>query len=186
MSKVIAITGHRPDDFLKSHYTLESAKTNIEDIIVALKRQYGEVSFNVGGALGVDQWAADACIKHGIPYHLYLPFMPKIQTKYWKKEDKDCLNEQIKNAKSLTICDPSGITYDEKYKFAEKYQDRNEAMVDNCNIVVAFWLGKRRGGTYNCIKYALKQSKQAFNGLDGLNIICEQNLKEGWTPQKGE
>ena len=32
-------------------------------------------------------------------------------------------------------------------------------MVDNADILLAFWSGKRHGGTWNAIQYALKVGK---------------------------
>jgi len=55
-------------------------------------------------------------------------------------------------------------------------------MVDCADFVVAFWVGKRRGGTFNTMKYALKQSKFVFNGLNELRPVFSESLKLGWTP----
>jgi len=177
----ITITGHRPDTFLQSHISEYLAKKKISDVLGGLKRQYGkDLSFNIGGAIGVDQWAGTACVEQDINFKLYLPFIPKVQSKYWKKEDVEALNLLIENANSLTIVDPSG-----NYN-VYRYEERNRLMVDNSTFVVAFWLGKKKGGTFNCIKYALNKSKFVAHGFDNLRLLFNEDLKSGWTPNLEE
>lgn len=183
MITTIAITGHRPDSFLQSHYSLETIKRLAEDTIFVLKKQYdGNLMFNVGGAIGTDQWAADACIALNIKYKIYLPFTPEVQSKFWSEEHKSVLRDQIMKANGLEIVDPTG-----KYHVS-KYQERNKRMVDDANFVLAFWVGKRKGGTYNCIKYALKQSKLVYNALEEESIgenkfLVNDDIINGWTPR---
>lgn len=179
---VVAVTGHRPDAFLISHYGPKSVKRIAEDMIFILKKQYREdLTLNLGGAIGADQWAGQACILLNIAYKLYLPFPPEVQSKYWSQEHKEELLRQINQAKELEIIDPLG-----KYHVS-KYQERNKRMVDDADFVLAFWVGKRKGGTFNCIKYALKQSKFVYNALDENSFIDNrfvslEDLKTGWTP----
>jgi uncharacterized phage-like protein YoqJ len=41
-----------------------------------------------------------------------------------------------------------------------KMQKRNEYMVDNSDFVIAVFDGEQKGGTFNCIKYALNQTNR--------------------------
>ena len=173
----ISITGHRPDEFLKSHYNFETVKRIIDDTVCVMKRTYGnELRFITGGAIGVDQWFAEACLDHSVQYEMYLPFLPKIQSKLWGDEDKALFNRLMKHSSGLTIIDPSG-GYDSR-----GYQIRNIKMVDDSGFTIAFWVGRKSGGTFNCMKYALSQSKFVLHGLDGLKMIFNQDLKDGWRP----
>lgn len=173
----ITISGHRPDTFLQSHYPLGLAKEQISGVISGLYRQYNKgLMFNIGGALGADQWATQACIEQNIPFCLYLPFPFEKHTYYWEKDQKDELNYFLRRASQVHIISPEG-SYN-----PQNYQVRNEAMVDNSMFLVAFWLGKRRGGTYNCMKYALEKSKFVANGFDDLRLLFSQDLEKGWTP----
>jgi uncharacterized phage-like protein YoqJ len=43
------------------------------------------------------------------------------------------------------------------------YHDRNHWMVDNADRVLAYWSGKKSGGTYACVQYAEKQGKRVRN-----------------------
>ena len=170
----ITITGHRPDDFLVSHYSLDTVERIADDVVCILKRQYDDLIFNIGGALGTDQIVGNVCLKYGIPYHVFLPFSMSEMTRYWKQEDKDNLQKQIDNASGIFVCEP--------YFNNSAYQKRNIKMVDNSAFVVSFWVGKRRGGTFNCMEYALQKSKFVFNALDDLRPIFKEDLKKGWTP----
>ena len=173
----IAITGHRPDAFLVSHYEDSQVKRIADDIVCVFKREFGDdLCFNLGGSTGVDQWVGSACIEHGVKYHLFLPFLPQVQNKFWDEECKLELDRQMKNAAGITISDLSG-----KY-IPELYQVRNKLMVDSSHFLVAFWVGKRRGGTYNTIKYALEKSKFVYNALNDRKPINIADLKKGWTP----
>jgi uncharacterized phage-like protein YoqJ len=175
----IAITGHRPDAFLVSHYLLETIQRAANDMVAIFKREHkDELMFNLGGAIGVDQWVGAACIDQNVPYVLYLPFHPDVQSKFWTQEQKDELARQVKFAAGINIVEPNP----EAEYFIGNYQKRNERMIDEANFVVAFWVGKRRGGTYNAIKYGLKKSKFVFNALDNLCPLFNENLKKGWTP----
>jgi len=66
------------------------------------------------------------------------------------------------------------------------YQERNKKLVDSSDFLLAFWVGKKRGGTFNAIKYALDQSKLVYNGLNNNSLIDINNLSNGWNPSLGE
>jgi uncharacterized phage-like protein YoqJ len=175
----IAITGHRPDSFLVSHYNVESIKRLAGDIVAAFSREHkGQALFNLGGAIGVDQWVGDACIEQDVPFYLYLPFHPDMQSKYWGPEQKKELARQIEHARGIHIIEPNiEIPYN-----PANFIKRNEKMIDDANFVVAFWVGKRRGGTFHAVKYGLESSKFVFNALNELKPIFKDDLKSGWTP----
>lgn len=174
---IVCITGHRPDSFLVSHYKVETVARVASDIACALKREYGdELFFNLGGAIGADQWMGAAAIENNIKFGLFLPFLPQIQAKFWTHEQRAELDRQLKAASKIMVVDPSG-----EYNVA-KYHERDCLMVDEAHFVVAFWVGRRRGGTFETMKYALSKSKFVFNALDGLRPMFKQNLETGWTP----
>jgi uncharacterized phage-like protein YoqJ len=171
---IISVAGHRPDTYLLSHSSFDTIIRIASDTAYILKEEFkDDLKFNLGGAIGSDQWMGMACIEHNIKFDLYLPFPQEIQTKYWAEEQKLELDRQMKHASGITIIDPSG-NYDKA-----KYQERNERMISDSNFVVAFWVGRKTGGTFNSISYALKQSKFVFNALDGLRPIFKENLRKG-------
>lgn len=177
MRRTVCITGHRPDTFLVSHYDVDTIKRIASDTAWILKREYGEdLELCVGGAIGSDQWMGAAAIEHNIRFRLFLPFHPSIQSKYWSKEDKQELDRQMRRAAGITIIDPEN-DYD-----VAKYHQRDREMVNAADFTVAFWSGRRRGGTFQTMKYSLNQSKFVFNALDDLRPVFKYNLEEGWTP----
>ena len=54
--------------------------------------------------------------------------------------------------------------------------------LDDADFVVAFWVGKRRGGTFNTMRYALKKSKFVFNALNELRPVFKDDRAKGWSP----
>lgn len=51
----------------------------------------------------------------------------------------------------------------EEYKtdiFKQKFQKRNEYMVDNSSILIAYYDERESGGTFNCIQYAKSKNKE--------------------------
>jgi uncharacterized phage-like protein YoqJ len=173
----ICVTGHRPDAFIVSHYDEEAVKALAESVVEGFKRKYGEkLSFNLGGAVGVDQWMGMAAIDHEVRFSLFLPFPPHIQSRFWKEGQRFELGRQIKCASEIFIADSSG-----KYDVS-KYHERDKSMVDNCDFVLAFWVGRRRGGTFNTIRYALSKPKSVLNALNNLHPVLESDLESGWTP----
>lgn len=173
----ICITGHRPDSFLVSHYDEDTVKRIADDLVCVMKREYGDkLSFNLGGAIGSDQWVGAACIEHDARFSLYLPFLPQIQARYWNADQRAELDQQMRRASRIVIADTEG-----KYD-ASKYHERDRMMVDDADFVVAFWVGRRRGGTFGTMSYALSKSVLVLNALDGLRPVFSKTLEEGWTP----
>jgi uncharacterized phage-like protein YoqJ len=173
----ICITGHRPDAFLVSHYDEGSVKRVADDIVCVMKREYGDgLSFNLGGAIGTDQWVGSACIENGVKFSLYLPFLPQIQARFWHPEQREELNRQLRHASRIVVADTQG-----KYDPA-RYHERDRMMVDEADFVIAFWVGRRRGGTYGTVQYALSKSMIVLNAMDELRPVFSTALEEGWTP----
>lgn len=138
-----AFTGHRPKDL--SDYTQEDL---YRELNLLFEDRRPPARFITGGALGIDTWAAEYAIDHGIPLTLILPFTIPTMTKFWAKEDSERLHFHF------TMAELTSIIHREGYHVSA-YQRRNEAMVDHAHALLAFWTGKRFGGTYNCIRYAL-------------------------------
>lgn len=188
----VAITGHRPDAFIQSHYSEGQVQLIADGVVATFQRQYGSgqhtgagddceikappLAFNVGGCIGADQWVGRACIGAGVPYYLFMPMTLEVQSRYWSQNQTDELRSQVETSEGVDIVDPSG-----NYS-VQNYFIRDRRMVDNADIVVAFWVGKKKGGTYQTMKYALKQSKFVFNALDGLRPVFSEDLQKGWTP----
>jgi uncharacterized phage-like protein YoqJ len=140
---IVAFTGHRPQ-----HLSLpqrEFAKTEISRV---LRRLQPEAVIS-GMAPGVDIWAVEAALSLGIPFDAYVPFPG--QESRWSPEVRKRYFELLGYARTKRIVSPEFTR--------TAFQDRNVAMVDDCDVVIAVWNGKRSGGTYNCLKYARSVEK---------------------------
>lgn len=162
-------TGHRPGKY--GHYDIKHEKNKpiikaLTDTIELVIREENVHRFISGGALGVDTLAFYSVHKLKEKYPdikniLSLPF--EQQDKIWSAEQKKWYRKMIELADEVIYVD----TLDE-YKIKDvavgeyhpvKMQKRNEYMVDNSYVVIAFWDGSS-GGTGNCVRYARKQCGQ--------------------------
>jgi uncharacterized phage-like protein YoqJ len=152
---IICGTGHRPNKL--GGYSIE-VYSQIEGIIVDYLDDLGgdqrdDLTIISGGALGWDQCLASAASRWNIPYKMYLPFLD-FDSK-WPKSSRDHLNDLCSTAKEVRyVCDGGYAPW--------KMQVRNEAMVNDSDLVLAYWDGSA-GGTYNCIRYAEKVGKPIVN-----------------------
>lgn len=148
---IIAFTGHRPDKL--GGYKLPNP-TYIHvcrQIDKALKEFQPDECVS-GMALGIDQWAANICVRLKIPFIAAIPFAG--QEKMWPERSKRIYSVLLSKAASMvTISDGSYAP--------SKMQTRNEWMVDRCDKLIAVWDGSA-GGTGNCVKYAESIKKDIF------------------------
>lgn len=137
---IIACTGHRPSK-LPTSYNLKPLITlagqwldeNRPDIVIS------------GVALGWDQAVALAAIERGIPVHAYVPFIG--QADAWPPAAHATYQKILQACAEVRVISPGGYSPD-------KMQRRNEAMVNDCDLLLALWDGGPKGGTANCIAYA--------------------------------
>jgi uncharacterized phage-like protein YoqJ len=157
---IIAGTGHRPDD-LYGGYTDEGLQYLIwiaESALMRYKLIHKQHVDRIiaGGALGWDTALACAAIKGGYPLSIYVPFVG--QEKMWPEKSQNIYNKTLELADEVKIVCEGGYA-------AWKMQKRNEAMVNDCDRVLALWAGTP-GGTGNCVNYANKVEKPIDNCWD--------------------
>lgn len=144
-------TGHRPDKlggFSPSTFDrLVKFATTQLDIPI---RPHGMI---VGMALGWDQAVAVACIEIGIPVHAYIPF--KGQETMWPNDARELYDAILAGCERVKVVCEGGFA-------GWKMQRRNEAMVDDSQLVLALWNGSN-GGTANCVEYAKHWDKTMKN-----------------------
>lgn len=161
METSITITGHRPNKLYG--YNINSDKySNIRNIIDNIienlnNKGYDKIITYNGGALGIDQIFAEEMIKLKEKYNLYnIIAIPCVgQESKWPIIDK----ERYYNI--INKMDKKIILYD-KYTHS-CMNNRNKYMVDRSNYVFSFWDGELKGGTYNCVKYAISKKKIVIN-----------------------
>lgn len=153
----VALTGHRPEKLYG--YNLDTARYGklskaLEDLLIEVdaKEVYD------GMALGFDTVGAITVLEmresgRDIKLHCCIPCLG--HSSVWVNKKSIEMYDNI-----LEIADETTYVSDKPYT---KYcmQKRNEFMVDNSDIVIACWDGTK-GGTYNCIEYALKLGKKVL------------------------
>lgn len=156
MKKTCCVTGNRPNNFPwkygegreHENYLAKMAR-QVEKLI-----ESGYDLFLSGGALGVDQDFAETVLsfKKKVPEILLEIAVPcRAQAARWSEADQMRYRSILARADRVTV-------------LSEKYtrfcmQKRNEYMVEKSDLILAFWNGVKKGGTWNTIFYAKKQEK---------------------------
>lgn len=153
------VTGHRPRGFLWNYYNaslppqLKYLNAMRKEVLALIES--GRTDFLAGGALGVDTDFAETVLNfRDIKYpdlHLEIAVPCPDQEKHWALKDQDRYRKILQGANTVTAVSPHYTNY--------CMQKRNRYMVDASDVVLAFWNGEERGGTYNTILYATKQKK---------------------------
>lgn len=146
-------TGHRPD--VLGGYD-ESAELNLavkawlHDAVGRLIAK-GFDTFISGGALGVDQWAADAVLAYPeAKLIIALPFASYGSN--WPPNSQERLKALCDKAFKVEVVCEGGYE-------AWKNHERNKFMVDRAGVVVAVWNNSGDGGTASCVRYAFGRGK---------------------------
>lgn len=159
-----SFTGHRPKDiFGYDHDAWVPLVDKLETLVSDLVTQ-GVTTFISGGAQGVDQaafWAVNR-VKRKIPTIrnvLYLPF-PGFDRK-WKDVGVFSRREL---ALACKIADEVRYISDDNSYSPSKMLDRNQAMIDDSDIVIAVWCKGNyhtcRGGTADAMRRAEAAGKK--------------------------
>lgn len=160
---IISGTGHRPNKLFKSnYYSLENRiklKEFAKDKICEIRPR---VTLVISGmAQGWDWALAEAAVELNIPFDAYIPFTG--QESRWPKHTQEEYRNLLDKARNIKNIGGEGYA-------VYKMQNRNIAMVDDCESVLALWNGTK-GGTGNCIDYAKSINKDIINIWDDWNEI---------------
>ena len=160
-----AITGHRPTRFKfkynENHALCKKIKNSILEVFRILHDKNGVTRYYVGGALGVDIWAAEILLSlrkqpgYGdIKLIVAMPFENYYSG--WDEQSKKRLLTIIRNA---SYCTTVG-----KEAGAVSYKKRNYFMVDHAHFLLAVYDNDRkvRSGTGQTVNYALKKKCSIF------------------------
>lgn len=145
---ILGITGHRP----KKLYGYNDAHPGNMFIINAIGdffKEHKPEKVITGMALGVDQWAAQWCIKLEIPFMAAIPM--KGQEKMWPADSQKKYHWMI--SKAVAISESK-----ENESIFTAMDDRNKYIVDNSDQMLGVF-GGQPGGTRNCLEYAKKKEK---------------------------
>ena len=138
----IALTGHRPK-------RLKGQEDKIRKWIDEQLEKYntpenGRVYAFSGMAQGADQIFAKSAINHGCFTICCFPY----RKKNFHPEVKAIMNKANSNR-----------FISEKYTGNKVYWLRDKYLVDNCDVLLAVWDGKKKGGTWITVKYAQEIGK---------------------------
>ena len=149
IEKSVAFTGHRKVEY---NFDYKKLELFLQDLITK-----GYQNFFIGMALGFDTICFRTLenLKKSYPHIKLIACIPcKEQDKMFNFEQKQRYKNMLDNA-------------DYRVLISEKYtsycmQERNEFMVDNSSLVIAY-LQRNYGGTANTVNYANKTGKRVVN-----------------------
>jgi uncharacterized phage-like protein YoqJ len=139
----VGITGPRPENLcgVPDAHLRSSIRDQLE---IELEAHDGLVHAYSGMARGVDTVFATQALRMGIELHAVIPF-EGFEAR-WSAADQRKLETLLAKAASIQVVCEEGSK--------EAYQRRNEALVDNVNILLGYYVPGKAGGTANCLAYA--------------------------------
>lgn len=146
---VICATGHRKGD---PEELLNLARSSLSK----LREEIKLTEVWCGGAIGWDMAVEIACLELEIPLRLCLPCY-HYESK-WPKELQALHREIVKLAETVEY------VYKGEYPGNWCLNARNKAMIDRCQLVIAYWdKTQLTGGTFHAVKYAASKGKRVIN-----------------------
>lgn len=173
---IVAFTGHRPQHLYGyDKAAWERISQRLEEHLTSIDA----TEIITGGAQGFDQtafWTANRMKQngHSILNRLFIPF--EGQDRPWKDTGlfgRSQFRIMLGKADDIVNCDdgcPSRTC---------QYFNRNHMMVDACDVLIALWdpaidPNKTKGGTAECLRYALSKSIEIHYLVPDkdLSIVC--------------
>ena len=148
---ILGFTGHRPAS-LPGNYSdrTNRALLNTADFILA---QYKPTKVISGMALGWDTAVAQCAINRGIGLVAAVPF--KSQSSRWPQTSQNRYQELLNQADRIEMISSGNYS-------SQAMQLRNQWIVNYCDRLIALWY-LEKGGTKNCVDYALAINRATFN-----------------------
>lgn len=143
---IVAFTGHRPGRLQSD------APTKMLNFMTGMKEFHPDFRVISGMAQGWDTLAAKTAVYLSVPFIAAVPWFG--HSSNWPQDHREQYLRLLDEAEAVeVICDV------QQFK-PWVYQKRDEWMVDNSDLLCSAWDGQREGGTWNTIKYAIKQGRQ--------------------------
>lgn len=138
-------TGHRGIDSFVKGAILQ---------LINMASEQGVREFLSGMAFGTDLMAAEVLFERQLPWTAVLPCPAEEQTLKWPGPYKDV------HARLLDVANKQIL-------LSEHYTDdcmavRNRFMVDNSELCLGVWDGRKKGGTYQTLRYARSLKKLIY------------------------
>lgn len=139
---IAAGTGHRPENCEDEGVVRLKARVKLQYPSKAGKKVE---TFICGMAAGFDLWAADEARLLGLDVIAARPWAGHPA----RKGDQELYDRILNYATRVVNVDES-----ETYPGVFVYHNRDKWMVDNSDVVMAYWNGYEKGGTYTTVQYA--------------------------------
>jgi uncharacterized phage-like protein YoqJ len=148
---ILGFTGHRPAS-LPGNYSqhTDRALLSTADFILT---EYKPEKVISGMALGWDIAVAQCAINRGIGLIAAIPF--ESQSSRWPQTSQTRYRRLLNKAAQIEVISPGDYS-------SEAMQLRNQWIVNHCDRLMALWHSEK-GGTKNCVDYALAINKPTFN-----------------------
>lgn len=148
---ILTGSGHRAHSLGTSYAPMQLKLVNFAETILTRMQPDHVVS---GMATGWDQALARASRRMGIPYDAVIPFLGTESR--WHSTDRAAYRDLLADARGIQI-----VTEDPT-DFRKALMDRNEVMVDQSDCVLGLWDGRKKGGTFQCLRYAHEKGVRVF------------------------
>jgi hypothetical protein len=175
----VAVTGHRPGHLREHGVDAAAAGARMVDAaLAAAGRRRLPLEVRAGGALGIDRAVADAARARrdaGAPLHLVvaIPFPPEIMGAKWPPAEQARLVAEL--AAADAVIGPLSADY-----AVWAYAERNRALLDGADVLLACWTGDITGGTADAIRAAvLERGIPARNEREGFARISPVEIVRG-------
>lgn len=151
---IVGVTGHRPNRIFGQWYT-KSQESRLEYFANFVIRQTVPLPKKIitGMAIGWDMAIAVAAYELKIPYISAIPF--EGQHEKWGQESQFKYNTLLESAHGHYIASQNRST--------SSYFIRNNWIVENSDLILAFWDGNPTGGTYHCVESANRKQVPVLN-----------------------
>lgn len=175
----VAVTGHRPGH-LRDHGidAVLAGGRMVDAALAAAGRRGVALEIRAGGALGIDRAVADAALAwraSGAPVRLVvaIPFPPEIMGAKWPPTEQARLEAEL--AAADEVVGPLSPDY-----AVWAYAERNRALLDGADVLLACWTGDITGGTADAIRAALiERGLPARNEQTGFARISPVEIVRG-------
>ena len=180
----VAITGHRPGHLREHGVDAAAAGGRMVDAGLAAAGRRGlSLEIRAGGALGIDRAVADAALAYrtqGAPVRLVIaiPFPPEIMGAKWPPAEQARLVAEL--AAADEVVGPLSSDY-----AVWAYAERNRALLDGADVLLACWTGDITGGTADAVRAALlergipaRNEREGFARISPVEIVRDGRLRK--------
>jgi len=172
---VIGFTGHRPERIISNAELLNTTKKVLHGLVYSTSGEIdSSVRFVLGGSPGFDTIVAETLWSWGInPENISILVPFRGFERYATKDDRALKRAlSINNSLLLDRVVDLQTEYPETFNasFGVKCNLRNARIIDRSDLLVSYWDGIKKGGTYNTIQMAIRKNIRVLNVYNGVEV----------------